>query len=120
VERHDQAFVGRHGCRFLDALSLDREDIIRLERIYEVNSLRQNIAGHSSEQRQHSNMSGRHSCDGCKEQDHDDECQNEEANSSQEPGGIRWCDYFYFFISEAVIHMLSPRATLVAPSLFGF
>src|SRR6266404_2236355 len=52
VEVHDQALARRHASRFLDFLSPDREFVIRLQRVDEVDAFGESFARDPSKQRQ--------------------------------------------------------------------
>ena len=51
IEAHHQAFAGWHAGRLLQALSLNRQLVIRLQRIDKMNAFTQRFAGYFSEQR---------------------------------------------------------------------
>ena len=84
VKIHDQTFGRGYAGRFLDLLRPNRELMIYLEGIHQVNAFGQNLSGHTPEQSKHADIARFDSRHRGEQQDHKQESGDSQSNEPRE------------------------------------
>ena len=88
IEGHHQAFARRHARRFFECLRLDRQLVVGLHGIDEVDAFAEGFIGDSAKEGEHAHVTGSNAGHGSEEQDYDQERGHAQADQAQKGAGL--------------------------------